>query len=145
MTDMSLFNSGEFGEMRTCCDPKSGEVWFNLNDACRALDLTNPRMVKSRLDDDVSQTYTISDSLGREQNATKSIRLPTVTVPPSMSVCSQSLASSSVKKIGSFIMIYFWICEKKYLSLIQAKVRRIFLISNAYWSFCRFLFVHSFT
>lgn len=54
---MSLFNSGEFGEMRTCCDPGTGEVWFNLNDVCRALDLTNPRMVKSRLDDDVSQTY----------------------------------------------------------------------------------------
>lgn len=70
MTDLSLFNSSEFGGMRVHCNPESGEVWFCLVDICKALEITNPRMVKSRLDDDVSLTYAILDSLGREQNAT---------------------------------------------------------------------------
>lgn len=48
---MSLFNSGEFGEMRTCCDPGTGEVWFCLADVCRALGITNPSKVKSTLAD----------------------------------------------------------------------------------------------
>ena len=54
---LKLFNSSEFGEMRTYCDPNTGDVWFNLNDICRALGLRNPKMVKSRLDEEVSQTY----------------------------------------------------------------------------------------
>lgn len=69
MSNLKLFNSSEFGEMRTCCDPNTGDVWFNLNDICRALDLSNPRMVKSRLDEDVSQTYTLETNSGT-QNAT---------------------------------------------------------------------------
>lgn len=35
--------------MRTCCDPKSGEVWFCLADVCKALDITNSRNVKATL------------------------------------------------------------------------------------------------
>ena len=46
---LKLFNSSEFGEMRTYRDPKSGEVWFNLNDVCKALELTNPSIVKKTL------------------------------------------------------------------------------------------------
>lgn len=56
--------------MRTYCDPNTGDVWFNLNDVCNALDIKNPRMVKIRLEDDVSKTYTISDNLGRPQKMT---------------------------------------------------------------------------
>lgn len=67
---IKLFNSNEFGGMRTCCDPNTGDVWFNLNDICNALELSNPSMIKSRLEDDLSQTYPILDSLGRTQNAT---------------------------------------------------------------------------
>lgn len=47
MTDLSLLNSGEFGGMRTCCDPESGEVWFCLVDICKALEITNPRKKQS--------------------------------------------------------------------------------------------------
>lgn len=70
MTDMSLFNSGEFGEMRTCCDPGTGEVWFCLADVCRALDISNVSDAKNDLPDGVATTYPILDSLGREQKAT---------------------------------------------------------------------------
>lgn len=70
MNDVKLFNSSEFGEMRTCCDPNTGDVWFNLNDICRALEIANPWNVKARLEDDLYQTEAILDSLGRTQNAT---------------------------------------------------------------------------
>lgn len=68
--NITLFNSNEFGGMRTYCNPNTGDVWFNLNDICNALELSNPSMIKSRLEDDLSQTYPILDSLGRTQNAT---------------------------------------------------------------------------
>ena len=46
---LKLFNSSEFGEMRTYCDPKSGEVWFCLADVCKALDIKNFGNVKASL------------------------------------------------------------------------------------------------
>ena len=50
MTDsLKLFNSSEFGEMRTYRDPNTGDVWFCLADVCKALDLMNPRKVKTTL------------------------------------------------------------------------------------------------
>lgn len=49
---------------------QNGEAWFLLNDVVRILELSNSRMVKDRLDDDVSSTYPIQDSLGRTQQAT---------------------------------------------------------------------------
>ena len=67
---LKLFNSNEFGKMRTYCNPKSGEVWFNLNDICNALETSNPTLLKRRLEDDLYQIYPIVDSLGRTQNAT---------------------------------------------------------------------------
>lgn len=68
--NITLFNSSEFGEMRTHCDPNTGDVWFNLNDICKALEIANPWNVKARLEDDLCQTEAILDSLGRTQNAT---------------------------------------------------------------------------
>lgn len=47
-----------------------GDPWFVLADLCRALGLSNPRMVASRLSDDVSQAYPIPDALGRIQQTT---------------------------------------------------------------------------
>ena len=49
MNSLKIFNSNEFGKMRTYCDPKSGEVWFCLADVCKALDLVNPSKVKTTL------------------------------------------------------------------------------------------------
>lgn len=49
MNNLKLFNSNEFGGMRTCCDPNTGDVWFCLADVCKALDIKNPRKVKTTL------------------------------------------------------------------------------------------------
>ncbi|GGJ48925.1 phage antirepressor [Virgibacillus salexigens] len=46
------------------------EPWFLLNDLVKILGLSNSRMVKDRLGDDVISTYPIQDSLGRTQQAT---------------------------------------------------------------------------
>ena len=70
VNNLKLFNSSEFGRMRTCCDPNTGDVWFNLNDICNALETSNPTLLKRRLEDDLYQIYPIVDSLGRTQNAT---------------------------------------------------------------------------
>lgn len=47
--NLKLFNSNEFGRMRTCCDPNTGDVWFCLADVCKALDIKNPRDAKTTL------------------------------------------------------------------------------------------------
>lgn len=47
--NLKLFNSSEFGEMRTCCDPNTGDVWFCLADVCKALDIKNLGNVKAAL------------------------------------------------------------------------------------------------
>lgn len=49
---------------------QNNEPWFLLNDLVKILGLSNSRMVKERLADDVSSTYPIQDSLGRTQQAT---------------------------------------------------------------------------
>lgn len=67
MNDVKLFNISEFGEMRTCCDPNTGDVWFNLNDICRALEIANSRNVKSRLDEDVCLTDTLETNGGTQK------------------------------------------------------------------------------
>lgn len=69
MNDVKLFNSNEFGEMRTCCDPNTGDVWFNLNDICRALEISNVSDAKSDLPKGVATTYPLSTK-GGVQNAT---------------------------------------------------------------------------
>lgn len=48
----------------------NGEPLFCLADLCQTLQLSNNRKVKSQLDDDVTLSYPIIDSLGREQMAT---------------------------------------------------------------------------
>ena len=72
---LKLFNSNEFGEMRTYCDPKSGEVWFCLADVCKALDIKNSRDTKTTLTDrglillnirKLDNTLTISDGIPTE-------------------------------------------------------------------------------
>ncbi|MEC0084614.1 BRO-N domain-containing protein, partial [Paenibacillus alvei] len=55
-------------EVRTVI--KDGSPWFVLKDVVQVLGLSNSRMVKERLGDDVSSTYTIPDSLGRPQETT---------------------------------------------------------------------------
>ena len=46
---LNIFSNKEFGEIRIAII--DGEPWFCLVDICRALELTNPAMVKSRLNE----------------------------------------------------------------------------------------------
>ena len=69
MSNIKFFYSNEFGKMRTYSDPRTGEVWFNLNDVCRALEIKNVIDVKSHLPDRATTTYPLSTN-GRTQNAT---------------------------------------------------------------------------
>lgn len=47
--EFDIFNSNEFGGMRTYCDPNTGDVWFCLADVCKALGIKNPRDSKATL------------------------------------------------------------------------------------------------
>lgn len=62
------FSKEEFGEVRTLVEGEN--IWFNLNDICRALDLRNPSKVINDFPDDLTNSYPILDNLGRFQNMT---------------------------------------------------------------------------
>ena len=48
MNEIQIFNNNNFGKLRVIV--KDGKVWFCLADACKALEIRNPRQVKARLD-----------------------------------------------------------------------------------------------
>lgn len=50
MTDIQIFKNEQFGEVRTI--EKNGEPWFVAADVCKVLDLSNPTIAASRLDED---------------------------------------------------------------------------------------------
>lgn len=126
--NITLFNSNEFGGMRTCCDPNTGDVWFNLNDICNALETSNPTLLKRRLEDDLYQIYPIVDSLGRTQNATfvneagmyeVVIRSDSPKAKPFRRwVCSEVLPS--IRKHGAYITDEVLKDDKKLNETIQA-------------------------
>ena len=45
---LQIFNNPQFGQLRTHQDA-DGKIWFCLADVCRALEIGNPRQVKTRL------------------------------------------------------------------------------------------------
>lgn len=49
MQELKIFNNSEFGQIRTIVI--DGEPMFCLANLCRALELTNPSMVKTRLNE----------------------------------------------------------------------------------------------
>ena len=61
------FKKEEFGEVRTLVEGEN--IWFNLNDICRALDLRNPRKVMNDLPKDVTNSYPLLTN-GGLQNMT---------------------------------------------------------------------------
>ncbi len=71
MNNLQLFENPKFGQIRVV--QIDNKPMFCLADVCRALDLTNPSVVKQQIDnefgDDLNQTYPISDKLGRIQQA----------------------------------------------------------------------------
>lgn len=48
---------------------KGGEPWLVLADVCNVLELSNPSMVASRLENDDLSTAEVTDSIGRQQQA----------------------------------------------------------------------------
>ncbi|HEL2527677.1 TPA: Bro-N domain-containing protein, partial [Streptococcus suis] len=56
--ELQIFKNEQFGEVRTA-DIK-GEVYFNLNDCCKILELSNPRKTLERLN---PKGVTTSDTL----------------------------------------------------------------------------------
>lgn len=77
--EFDIFNSNEFGGMRTYCDPNTGDVWFCLADVCKALDIKNPRDAKTTLTDrglillnvrELDNTVGSSDGISTEENNT---------------------------------------------------------------------------
>lgn len=58
--NIQVFNNEEFGEVRTVM--VSGEPWFVAVDVCKALELSNPTVAVSRLDDDERAKF----NLGRQ-------------------------------------------------------------------------------
>lgn len=68
MNELQIFNSEEFGEIRTIT--KDDEPMFCLADVCKALELEQASRVKARLKTDGVTTSKVIDRLGREQEAT---------------------------------------------------------------------------
>lgn len=68
MNELQIFNSEEFGEIRTIT--KNDEPMFCLADVCKALELEQVSRVKARLKTDGVTTSKVIDRLGREQEAT---------------------------------------------------------------------------
>lgn len=73
MKDLQIFNSPQFGEIRTFLDAEN-QPFFCLIDLFRVLELSINK-VSQRLDDWVLSRYPITDRLGREQFAVKNKRI----------------------------------------------------------------------
>lgn len=67
MNEIQIFNSSEFGEIRTAIVKE--EPMFCLVDVCKALDITHVTDVKKRLKPDGVGTAEVIDRLGRKQTA----------------------------------------------------------------------------
>ena len=67
MNELKLFENKEFGKVRV--NLINNEPYFNLNDVCKILGLTNVSKVKSRLEPKgVTTSYTLTN--GGKQNMT---------------------------------------------------------------------------
>lgn len=64
MNELQVFENREFGQVRTIM--KDGEPWFVAADVCSVLDLSNPTIAVSRLDEDERAKF----NLGRQGDAT---------------------------------------------------------------------------
>lgn len=60
MNELHIFNSEEFGEIRTVSI--NNEPWFVASDICKALDISNPSVAIARLDEDERSKF----NLGRQ-------------------------------------------------------------------------------
>ena len=67
MNELQIFNSPEFGDIRTITI--DNEPWFCMIDICKALEISNPSQAKTRLNADGVITNEVIDGIGRKQNA----------------------------------------------------------------------------
>ena len=63
MNELQVFKNELFGEVRTVII--NNEVWFVLIDVCRALGLTNSRVVAGRLDEDEVRKFDLRGQSGQ--------------------------------------------------------------------------------
>lgn len=63
MTNLKIFSNHEFGKIRKIVD-ENNEPWFVAIDICNALELTNPTVAVSRLDDDEKAKFNLGLSGG---------------------------------------------------------------------------------
>lgn len=68
MDNITIFDNEKFGTMRT--KEINQEIYFNLSDVCRALEIKNVGNVKTRLNGDGIRTMDTVDLLGRKQEMT---------------------------------------------------------------------------
>ena len=67
MNELQIFNSPEFGDIRTITI--DNEPWFCMIDICKALEISSPSQAKTRLNADGVITNEVIDGIGRKQNA----------------------------------------------------------------------------
>ncbi len=67
MNELQIFNSEEFGDIRTVTI--DNEPFFCMADICKALEISNVSQVKTRLNQDGVISNEVIDSIGRKQNA----------------------------------------------------------------------------
>ena len=67
MNDLQVFENPDFGQVRTVT--KDGEPWFVAKDVCKAFGDTNHNRSVGRIDEEDKETYQITDSMGRIQQA----------------------------------------------------------------------------
>ena len=70
MNDLQIFENSEFGKIRTIT--KDNEPMFCLMDICKALDMKNPTMVASRLEDDDVTKFDLGSKRGETNFVTES-------------------------------------------------------------------------
>lgn len=70
VNELQIFNNEEFGEIRTIT--KDNEPMFCLMDICKALDMKNPTMVASRLEDDEVTKFDLGSKRGETNFVTES-------------------------------------------------------------------------
>ena len=67
MNELQIFNSEEFGDIRTVTI--DNEPFFCMADICKALEISNVSQAKTRLNQDGVISNEVIDSIGRKQNA----------------------------------------------------------------------------
>lgn len=70
MNNLRIFENSEFGKIRTIT--KDNEPMFCLMDICKALDMKNPTMVASRLEDDEVTKFDLGSKRGETNFVTES-------------------------------------------------------------------------